>query len=65
MNAIIARLKREPVALRGFIAATLTILVAGGVIDTAASEELEIGVVALLDLLLLKDARDRVTPVGE
>lgn len=64
IQAIIARLKREPVAVRAFVGATLTLLVALGVIDSGASAEVEAGALALFNLLLLKGARDRVTPVG-
>lgn len=63
MKKILARLKNEPVAVRGFVGAAATLAVAAGV-DTPVSTEAEVVVLALLNLVLFKGARARVSPVG-
>ncbi len=63
MKNLIVRLRREPVAVRGFVAATLSLLVAGGVVDTGASTEYELVALGLINAFLFKGARDKVEPV--
>lgn len=64
MKRIIDRLRREPVAVRGFAVSALDLLVASGVIDTGVEPRYEVAVLGLLNLLLFKGVRDRVQPVA-
>lgn len=63
MQAIIDRLRREPIFTRLGLAAVLNLLVVAGVISPDVSTELEVAVLAAVNALLLLSGRQAVTPV--
>lgn len=63
MQAIINRLRREPIISRAGLAAVLNVLVVAGIIDTGASEAIESAALALVNAVLIFSARGKVTPV--
>jgi hypothetical protein len=63
MNAIIARIRREPVVSRAGLAAVLNVLVVSGLIDTGGSDAITTAVLAVVNVAAVIGARGRVTPV--
>lgn len=70
MGKFISRLRREPVALRGLLAAVLNVLVVGGAIDAGTADAIDETVVKVVEVAvfvagnaaLVLGARSRVTP---
>lgn len=63
MQAIIDRLRREPLVSRVGLAAILNVLVVAQVIDPDVSSEIEATVLGAVNVLLMLSARGKVTPV--
>jgi hypothetical protein len=64
MNAILHRIRREPVVSRAGLAAVLNVLVVSGLIDAGGSDAVSAVVLALVNVVAVVGARARVTPVG-
>ena len=63
MQAIIDRLRREPLVSRVGLAAILNVLVVAQVIDPDVSSEIEAAALGVVNVLLMLSARGKVTPV--
>jgi hypothetical protein len=63
MNAVLRRLRHEPVLSRAGLAAVLNVLVVSGLIDTGGSDAISAAILAVVNVVAVVGARARVTPV--